>query len=61
MAIKGEDVSAPPGAPVFDSGFLRPGESFSHQFTVPGVYKYVCAAHEASGMVGEIIVRPGKG
>jgi plastocyanin len=24
---------------------------------VPGTYKYVCAAHETSGMSGEVVVR----
>lgn len=56
-AIKGDDVANPDGAKPFDSGFLKPGESFTYTFTTPGVYKYVCAAHETSGMLGEVIVR----
>jgi plastocyanin len=56
-AIKPDDVANPSGAKPFDSGFLPPGQSFSHTFTVPGTYKYVCAAHEMSGMSGEIVVR----
>jgi plastocyanin len=56
-AINGNDVASPQGAPVFDSGFLRPGETFTHTFTKPGVYKYVCAVHETSGMIGEVVVR----
>jgi plastocyanin len=56
MAIAGSDVASPKGASIFDSGFMRPGESFTHTFTQPGIYKYVCVAHEASGMTGEIIV-----
>jgi len=46
----------PDGAAPFDSGFLLPGESFSAQFTVPGVYDYYCLPHEHAGMVGRIIV-----
>jgi plastocyanin len=56
-AIKPDDVANPSGAKPFDSGFLPPGQSFTHTFTVPGTYKYVCAAHEMSGMSGEILVR----
>jgi plastocyanin len=57
MAISGGDVASPGGAAVFDSGFLRPGETFTHTFTKAGVYKYVCVAHEASGMAGEVVVK----
>jgi plastocyanin len=56
IVIKTDDVAAPTNEPIFDSGFMRPGESFSHTFTAPGVYRYVCVAHETSGMIGEIIV-----
>ncbi len=51
-----DDHEMAKGASIFDSGFMRPGESFTHTFTQPGIYKYVCVAHEASGMTGEIIV-----
>ncbi len=61
MAIKGDDVKSPPGTTAFDSGFMRPGDTFTHTFTTPGVYRYVCAAHEASGMIGEVIVKPHQG
>ena len=57
MAIKGSEVGNPAGAESFDSGFLRPGESFSHTFKVPGVYKYACAIHETKGMIGQIVVQ----
>jgi plastocyanin len=56
-AINPADVSNPPGAKPFDSGFLQPGESFSYTFTVPGKYKYICAPHETSGMSGEVVVQ----
>jgi plastocyanin len=55
-ALKKADVSNPPGAKPFDSGFLKPGESFSQTFSVLGTYRYTCAVHEAKGMNGEIIV-----
>ncbi len=61
MAIKGDDVKSPSGTAAFDSGFMRPGETFTHTFTTPGVYRYVCVAHETSGMIGEVIVKPKQG
>ena len=56
LAIKPTEVTNPPGAEPFDSGFLRPGETFTHIFTVPGEYKYTCVVHEAKGMIGIIVV-----
>jgi plastocyanin len=56
-AINPTEVSNPPGAKPFDSGFLQPGQSFTHTFTVPGTYKYICAPHETSGMLGEVVVK----
>ena len=47
----------PENAAPWDSGFLvRPGARFDVKLTVPGVYDYYCAPHEAAGMVGRIIV-----
>jgi len=56
-AIKSDDVALPSGAKPFDSGFIPPGASFTQTFMVRGTYKYVCAAHETSGMSGEVVVR----
>lgn len=56
-ALKKGDVANPPGAKPFDSGFLKPGESFSQTFSVPGTYRYTCAVHEAKGMNGEVVVQ----
>ena len=56
-ALKKNDVSNPPGAKPFDSGFLKPGETFSQTFSVPGIYRYTCAVHEAKGMNGEVVVQ----
>jgi plastocyanin len=58
MAMKPDDASTPAGAKAFDSGFLRPGDTYSFTFSEPGVYNYVCAPHETSGMTGKIIVVP---
>jgi plastocyanin len=51
------DVALPKGASPFDSGFLKPGQSYSHRFTVRGTYRYVCTLHEVQGMKGEIVVK----
>lgn len=46
----------PAGAQTFDSGFIMPGAKFTHTFTVPGTYHYVCLPHANSGMVGVVVV-----
>lgn len=51
-----DNVSLPEGAEPWDSGFVQPGESFSHTFTEPGTYEYVCIPHEGVGMAGTIVV-----
>jgi plastocyanin len=55
-AQKPTDVSSPPGAKPFDSGFMRPGATFDYTFTVPGTYKYLCLPHEKDGMIGIVVV-----
>ena len=57
MAINCGDVGSPAGAEPFDSGFLKPGATFSHTFKVAGTYRYACAVHETSGMIGKIVVK----
>ncbi len=57
MAIKSTEVGSPAGAQPFDSGFLKPGETFTHTFRVAGVYRYACAVHEARGMIGKVVVK----
>jgi plastocyanin len=56
-ALKKSDVSNPPGAKPFDSGFIKPGESFAQTFSIPGTYRYTCAVHENKGMNGELAVQ----
>lgn len=53
-----DNVELPDGAEPWDSGFVQPGDSFSHTFTEPGTYHYVCVPHEGVGMAGTIIVQP---
>ena len=50
------EVQLPRGARHFNSGYIKPGQSYSHTFTVPGVYRYSCNLHEDQGMFGKIIV-----
>ena len=54
-----KNVDLPDGAEPFDSGYIEPGGRYTHQFTVPGHYKYFCMPHEAAGMIGEVIVEEG--
>jgi plastocyanin len=49
-------VVLPKGAEPFHSEDVAPGGKFSHTFTVPGTYYYVCQPHEDMGMVGIIVV-----
>jgi plastocyanin len=51
------DVSLPPGAKPFDSGFMPPDATFEHAFKVPGTYKYLCVPHEKDGMIGYVVVK----
>ena len=57
MALKPADVSLPPGAKPFDSGFMKPDMTWEYTFKVPGTYKYTCVPHEKDGMNGEVVVR----
>jgi plastocyanin len=56
QAITASNVQLPAGAEPFESATLSVGQTFAHQFTVPGEYRYVCHIHEGSGMVGIITV-----
>lgn len=47
----------PDAARAWDSGTLSTqGKTFEHPFETPGVYDYLCTPHEATGMVGTVIV-----
>lgn len=37
-------------------GNIRPGETYTHTFDVPGQYAYFCIPHEPAGMVGTVVV-----
>lgn len=44
-------------SPVFDSGDLAPGATFTYRFTQAGRYDFVCTYHASAGMTGTITVR----
>jgi plastocyanin len=48
----------PAGATPFDSGFVRPGHSFTQRFTVPGLYRYICDLDSPKPVEGEVVVAP---
>ncbi|WP_166825793.1 plastocyanin/azurin family copper-binding protein [Thalassoroseus pseudoceratinae] len=58
LAETSENVQLPKGARPFNSGKMEAGDSFAHQFSIPGTYQYICIPHERAGMVGEIFVKP---
>ena len=43
------------GEPAFESGLLNPGDVFTHTFTEPGTFDYVCRLHP---MLGTVRVNP---
>ena len=45
-----------PQQPLFNSGLILPGKSFSITLTIPGTYRYTCAWH--NWLAGQIIVKP---
>lgn len=50
-------VRIPEGAKPWDSGTLsEQGKSFTHTFETEGVYDYFCIPHEATGMLGTVVV-----
>lgn len=51
-----EYAQLPAGAAPWNSGLLQPSQTFSHAFTIPGVYCYFCIPHVLSGMQGTITV-----
>ena len=55
-AINNTDAALPSGAQAWDSGSVAGGQSFSHTFDVPGIYKYFCVPHESIGMVATVTV-----
>lgn len=60
LASQAGDATLPKGAKPFNSGYINPGQSYSHTFTVPGTYHYFCIPHEATGMTGVVIVKPAR-
>jgi len=40
----------------FATGDIGPGNTYTHMFSAPGRFPYVCTYHVPQGMTGEIIV-----
>jgi len=53
------DVQLPDGAEPFDSDLISPKATYQRTFSVPGKYRYFCIPHEATGMVGQVVVEQG--
>ena len=51
----GESCDSPTGTPLWDSGGLSSGQTFSHTFSAPGTYRYYCRFHP-DAMRGVIVV-----
>lgn len=56
LAADPRNVVLPDGAAAFHSGNIPAGQVWSHTFTVPGTYRYVCLPHENKGMIGTVMV-----
>jgi len=56
MVQNENDVEIPDGAKPFSSGVIKPGKFYQHTFKVPGTYRYACAPHEGSKMLGVVVV-----
>lgn len=52
-----ELIELPDDAEPWGSEMMRPGDTFTHTFTVAGDYKYICNPHVLSGMEGTITVK----
>ncbi len=48
-------IVSPQGAPLFNSGLIFPGKTFSVTLTIPGAYRYTCAWH--NWLAGQIILK----
>ena len=56
LAADPDNVILPQGAASFHSGEIDAGDVWTHTFTIPGTYRYVCLPHEKKGMIGTVIV-----
>ncbi len=55
----GDSCDKPTDTPLWDSGALAPGESFTFTFGTPGVYPYRCNFHPVA-MAATIVVQAGE-
>jgi plastocyanin len=55
-AANGKPQRIPVGATAFDSDLLQTGDSQTLTFDEEGIYDFFCRPHEATGMVGRVVV-----
>jgi cell division septation protein DedD len=53
----GESCDTPTDTPLWDSGGLTAGQTFSYTFAAPGTYRYLCRFHP-DAMRAEVLVEP---
>ena len=51
-----EELASEPAS--LSAALIVSDETYSHEFTVPGTYRYYCIPHRDSGMTGTVIVEP---
>jgi plastocyanin len=44
-------------APLFDSGDMAPGATYTYRFRTAGRFDFVCSYHSGAGMTGTVTVR----
>jgi plastocyanin len=44
-------------SPVFDSGDVGPGGTYTYRFTKAGTFSFVCTYHSSAGMRGTVTVQ----
>jgi plastocyanin len=58
LALQRIDVEPPAPPEPFHSEDVGPGATYAREFTMAGIYRYVCLHHEEQGMNGTVIVQP---
>ncbi len=56
LAADQSHVQLPENAAPFNSGNIAPEGVYKHTFNTPGQYRYFCIPHEATNMVGAVLV-----
>ena len=54
----GDSCDTPTDTPLWDSGGLTPGQTFSYTFNAPGTYRYLCRFHPEAMRAEVLVVAP---